>query len=160
VSGYTRNANAHTVSHVPHPLYLEQPREVIGDQGGVTRTETGAHVQVLYLFPTPGRLRFTLSAGPSYIRVEQDLVTTVRYGETYPFDEATFTRAETRKARRSEAGYNVGADATWMFNRTVGAGAVVRFSRATVKLHAPEGNRTISVDAGGTQAGIGLRIHF
>ncbi len=159
VSRYTRNAAVHTVSRVPHPLYLEQPREMIGDPGGITRAETSAHVQILYLLPTPGRLRITAAAGPSYINVEQDLIAMVRYQDTYPFDVATFTGADTRRARRGAAGFNVGADATWMFNRTFGAGGVVRFTRATVTLNAPE-NRTLSVDAGGTQAGVGIRIRF
>ncbi len=159
VSRHTRDHTVHTVSRVPHPLYLEHLRDVVGDAGGITRTETGAHVQVRFLVPTPGHLQFALSAGPSYISVEQDLITMVRYQDAYPFDDAPFTGADTKKARRSAAGYNAGADATWMFNRTFGAGAEVRFARARVKLHAP-GDRTLSVDAGGTQAGVGVRIHF
>ena len=159
VSRYTRDHTAHTVSRVPHPLYLEHLRDVVGDAGGITRTETGAHVQVLFLVPTPGHLQFALSAGPSYISVEQDLIAMVRYQDVYPFDDAPFTGADTKKARRSAAGYNAGADLRWMFNRTFGAGAEVRFARARVKLRAP-GDRTLSVDAGGAQAGVGVRIHF
>lgn len=158
VSRYTRNASAHTESRVPHPLYLEQPREVTGESGA-KRTETAAHVQVLYLVAAPGRLRVTASAGPSYINVEQDLIAMVRYQDTYPFDVATFTGADTRTARRGAAGFNAGVEGVWMFNRRFGAGALVRFTRATVKLDAP-GSRTIEVDAGGTQAGVGLRVRF
>ena len=159
VSRFTRESSAHTVSRVPHPLYLDQLREVTGDPGGITRTETGTHVQLLYLLPTPGRLRITAAAGPSYISVEQDLVAMIRYQETYPFDVAPFTGADTRTARRGAGGFNLGADATWMFNRRFGAGAVVRFTRATVRLHASS-SRTIGVDAGGTQAGVGVRVRF
>jgi hypothetical protein len=158
VSRYTRKAAAHTVSQVPHPLYLGQPREVTGDAAGITRTETGTHVQVLFLVPTAGRLQFSFSGGPSFISVEQDLVTAVRYQETYPFDDITFTGADTQKARRSAAGYNAGADAVWMFNRTFGVGGAVRFTRARVNL--PATGRTVGVDAGGAQAGIGIRVHF
>ncbi len=159
VSRYTRTAAAPTASRVPHPLYLDHLRDLTGDAPGITRTETGAHVQILYLLPTPGRLQITAAAGPSYINVEQDVVAAVRYTDTYPFDAATFTGADTTTARRGAVGFNAGADATWMFNRTFGAGAVVRFTSARVTLRAPS-NRTISVDAGGTQAGVGVRLRF
>ena len=123
------------------------------------RVPVCASVQVLCLVAAPGRLRVTASAGPSYINVEQDLIAMVRYQDTYPFDVAAFTGADTRTARRGAAGFNAGVEGIWMFNRRFGAGALVRFTRATVKLDAPD-SRTIEVDAGGTQAGVGLRVRF
>jgi hypothetical protein len=144
---------------VPHPLYLSDLRDVNGDAGGVTRTETGTHVQALVFLPRWRDLQLSLFGGPSYIKIEQDLITSVRYQEVYPFDEAVFTGADTRKASRSAAGFNAGVDASWMLNRTFGVGGVVRFAGARVKLHTSD-NRTISVDSGGTQAGLGVRVHF
>jgi hypothetical protein len=47
----------------------------------------------------------------------------------------------------------------WMLNRRFGVGGLVRFSKASVDLDAPD-NRTISVDAGGVYAGGGIRILF
>ena len=44
-------------------------------------------------------------------------------------------------------------------SRQFGVGGILRFSRATVDLDAPD-NRTVSVDAGGFYAGGGLRIVF
>ena len=49
--------------------------------------------------------------------------------------------------------------ASWMLGRTFGVGGILRFSKATVDLDAPN-NRTISVDAGGFYAGGGVRILF
>jgi hypothetical protein len=47
----------------------------------------------------------------------------------------------------------------WFFSKNVGVGGLVRFSRATIDLDAPE-NRTVSVDAGGVYAGGGVRVIF
>lgn len=158
VSRYSRTVTAHTSSSLPHPLYLERPRTLTGDAGG-TREETGVHVLAVFLVPATGRLRLELSAGPSFISVDQPLVAMVRRQEAYPYDVTTFTGADTRSGSRSATGFNAGIDATWMFNRTFGAGALVRFAAATVTLDAPSGH-TISIDAGGAQAGVGLRVHF
>jgi hypothetical protein len=46
-----------------------------------------------------------------------------------------------------------------MFTRLFGLGGMVRFSRADIDLDGPD-NRSISVQAGGVQAGAGVRVVF
>jgi hypothetical protein len=159
VSYFTRDDIASTTSSVPHPFFFDTPREVVGDATGVKRTETAAHVQAQYLINTGGRLRIVLSAGPSFFNVEQDLVSEIIVNETYPFDTAAFGSAVKAAAKGSAVAFNAGADVMWMFGRTVGAGGLIRFSKATVDLDAPN-NRTLSVDAGGFFAGGGIRFVF
>lgn len=159
VSYYTRDEAAGTTSRFPHPFFFEQPREVTGDAAGVKRSETAVHVQAMYLVNPGGRLRLVLSGGPSYFSVEQDLVTEVTVTETFPFDTATFASAQKTREKGSAPAFNVGADVMWMFGRRVGAGGVIRFSRASIDLDAP-GGRTTSVDAGGVYAGGGIRLLF
>ena len=159
VSYFTRDDVASTTSSVPHPFFFQQPREVIGDATGVKRSETGVHVQAMYLVSTGGRLRLVISGGPSFFNVEQDLVTEVTVTETYPYDTATFASAQKTRAKGSAVGFNVGADVMWMFGKTIGVGGLVRFAPATVDLDAPA-NRTVTVDAGGVYAGGGLRLLF
>lgn len=144
---------------IPHLFAFGQPRAITGEEGSIGRTETGAHVQLLYFVPTSGRLRFVLSGGPSRISLDQEVVTEVHYSETYPYDTAIFSRATTKQVKGSAVGFNVGADVQWMFGRSVGLGALVRFTRAQIDLDIATG-RTRSVDAGGVQAGGGLRIGF
>ncbi len=159
VSYFTRDDAASTTSSVPHPFFFDQPRQVTGDATGVNRTETAVHVQAMYLVNPGGHLRLILSGGPSFFDVEQDLVSEVVVTETYPFDTAAFGSAKKTKAKGSAAAFNVGADVIWMFGKTVGVGGLVRYSRATVDLDAPD-NRTVTVDAGGLYAGGGLRLLF
>jgi len=56
-------------------------------------------------------------------------------------------------------GYNASVDVTWMFARSVGVGGLVRYTRADVDLE-PAAGRTLSMKAGGVQAGGGIRFVF
>lgn len=159
VSNATRTGDAEVDARIPHPLLFEQPRTVEGSQPGISRTETAVHVQLLYSIEATRKVTLVLSAGPSIVHLEQELVTEVMYDETYPFDVATFKSAATGRAKASAAGFNAGADVRWMFARSIGLGGLVRFSRAIVDVETKDG-RTLAVRAGGVQAGVGIRVVF
>ena len=159
VSYFTHKDTASTTTRSPHPFFFNQFREVTGEAPNSSRTETAVHVQAMYFINPSGPLRVVLSAGPSFYNVEQDLVTEVVLRETFPFDTAEFSSARTQKVKGSAPAFNAGADVMWMLGRTFGVGGILRFSKATVDLDAPN-NRTISVDAGGFYAGGGVRILF
>jgi hypothetical protein len=161
VSRFTRDGTVSTTSSIPHPLFLVRNREVTGDPDGIRREETGIHVQAQYSIPLSKTLQLTLMGGPSVLHVNQAVVTNVNYTEEYPYDTATFSGVDTSRVKSSAGGFNVGADVRWMLSRSVGVGGIVRFSRATIDLDVdtPE-RRTISVDAGGTYVGAGIRFAF
>ena len=138
-------------ARIPHPFQFEQPRTVEGEQDAITHAETGVHVQLRYSIPMSSRVMLVLSGGPSRLNVEQELVTDVLYDEEYPFDEATFRSAPTRRSKASVTGFNAGADLQWMFGRNFGLGGMVRFIRGSVEL-TTDNDRRISVRAGGLQA--------
>jgi hypothetical protein len=159
LSRFRSDAVGSTSSSVPHPLFLQQHREVAGEAAGMARQETGVHLQVQYLAPLGRNVQLALIGGPSFVQVDQTLVIDANYSETYPYDTATFEGVDSRRVTGSAAGFNVGADLRWMFTRNVGAGVLVRFTRATVDLDAPDA-RAITVDAGGGQVGLGVRFAF
>jgi hypothetical protein len=159
VSNATRDGNAEVDARIPHPLLFAQLRTVEGSQPGISRTETAVHVQLLYTIAASPKIAVVLAVGPSIVHLEQELVTDVTYDEAYPFDAATFKSAPAHRAKASATGFNAGADVRWMFARSIGIGALVRFSRATVDL-STEDKRTLAVRAGGVQAGVGIRIAF
>ena len=159
VSFFSKSGTATTTSSFPHPFFFERPRTVTGDATNLARTERAVHVQAMYLVNPGGRLRMIFSGGPTFLNVEQDIVTEVVINDTFPFDEAEFASARSEKAKGSKTTFNVGADILFMFAPKVGVGGLLRYSRGTVDLDAP-GGRTISVDAGGVYAGGGIRILF
>jgi hypothetical protein len=158
VSQATRSGAAQVDARIPHPLLFQQPRTLSGTQSGVDTAETGIHLQIACAIRVTRRITVTPSGGPSYVRVGQELVTDVKYDETYPYDTATFTSAPTRRATAAALGFNAGADVRWMFTRSAGLGGLVRFTRANVDL--TSGSRTVPVQAGGIQAAAGLRFVF
>jgi hypothetical protein len=159
ISRSTVSGRATVTANIPHPFFDDQDRQVEGEATGLSRTESSAHLQLFYELPTAGRWRVRLFAGPSYVNLEQDLVRDVTVNETYPYDTATFQRAVTGRAKDSGIGFNTGADISWMFARRVGAGVLVRYTRASLDLNAPD-SRSVSSDGGGLQAGAGLRFRF
>lgn len=159
VSRFSGGSAAAVDARIPHPFQFEAHREISGESGRARRSETGVHVQFLYHLPAPGRLRAMLFAGPSYVAADQDLVREVRYDESYPYDAATFASADLARASGSAVGFNAGVDAFWMFTTRLGAGVLVRFTRASLDLDGPA-DRRIGVDAGGVHVGVGARVGF
>ena len=160
--GFTRASASRDVTvnaEVPHPFFIDQHRAVEGTATDLSRDETGVHVQLYWEPRLTGRMRVRLFAGPSFIDVKQDVVEGVEVTESYPFDEAAFGHARVGRASASGLGGHAGADLSWMMTRQVGAGVLLRYSRAGLDLNAPA-SRTVSSDAGGFQAGIGLRAVF
>jgi hypothetical protein len=159
VSRTSDNGSAQVDARVPHPFAFNQPRTISGKESGIVHAETGVHVQVQYLVPSSTHLDVVLSAGPSWLTVEQEAVTGVIVTESYPYDTASFGGAVTKLLNTSGPGYHAGADLAWMFSRNAGVGGLVRYTHANVNLDVAEG-RTIGIKAGGVQGGIGIRVKF
>jgi len=158
VTEATSRSPASVTAQIPHPFFFNRLRSIDGTTD-TERDELGTHIQIAYLANVGKRIRLILSGGPSVIRVEQTFVTDVKFSQEYPYDTATFTGATTRRSSASKTGFNAGADVLWMFSRQIGAGGLVRFTRATVDEDAGNG-RTVSVDGGGVQVGAGVRFLF
>ena len=158
VTRYSRRTEARVDAQVPHPFFDNQFRGIEGTTSTL-RGETTAHVLFGWMLPLSDRFRVVLTAGPSFVSVEQTLVTGVEFSETYPYDTAAFTGASTRRPSRRATGFNAGADVTWMFSTRVGAGGLVQISKARARV-SPADGRSIAVDAGGVQASGGLRLFF
>lgn len=158
VSQFSKGGSAAITANVPHPFQFNQFRSIEGTTS-TTRNELGVHLQFAYLLPLANRLRVIAFAGPSFFNVEQTFVTDVQYTQSFPFDTASFSRATTRRSTDSATGFNGGADVIWMFSRRFGVGGLVQYSAAQVREDAGN-NRSLKIDAGGIQAGGGLRMVF
>ncbi len=146
-------------AQVPHPFFLNKPRSITGTAPGLTRKETAVHLDIAYMAPLSRRLLLIAFGGASIFSVDQDIVTAIRIGETYPYDEASFTSATTTRASDSPVGFNVGADVTYLMWPSFGFGGTVRFSHATAKF-SESGVSTGSLDVGGVIVSGGVRWLF
>ena len=154
------NSSAAVAARIPHPFQFNQDRQVQGSSVSLKHREQVVHLSALYAAPIGEHFEVSVAGGPSLFIVNRDFVDNVLYDESYPYDTATFTGTTTRSVKKNQAGFHVGADASWFFTDKVGIGGLVRFSRATVKFPAAAGDDTVSADLGGVQAGLGLRLRL
>jgi hypothetical protein len=159
ISYFSASAATGVEARIPHPFQFNAYREISGTISAADRSETAVHAQVLYHLPLHGKLRAALFAGPSFIRGTHDVVREVRYDEAFPYDTATFAGADVSRASGSGVGFNAGADLFWMLTERFGAGALLRFTRASFELDGPA-NRQIPFDPGGVHIAIGARATF
>jgi hypothetical protein len=159
VSRFTDDRAASIEGELPHPFQFGQPRTIEGEASNLRRRETSGHLQIAWMGAPTSAIRFIVSAGPSWIRVEQGLITGVNYDEAYPYDVVTFTGVDRVLEKEEAVGFNAGVDVLWVFAKHVGLGGLVRFSRATATVSPAEG-RALELELGGLHGGGGIRILF
>lgn len=147
-SSNSRGDSGITVS-IPDPAFFDRPRIVTEDVAGLDRSELGLHLQAVWLTPVTDKFDVTFSAGPSFIRVTQQVAdVTVPVGTQ---------RINVTQASQSGTalGINVGLDGSYMFRPQVGAGIFIRYAGGSVDLPAVS-----NLKVGGFQGGVGLRLRF
>jgi hypothetical protein len=159
LSSYAKSEDASVAGSIPHPFFFNTFRNISGTAGSLQRRELAAHIQAAYVIPS-SRFDVVLSGGPTFFDVSQDLVSSVTFTDTYPYDTATFGSASTTRATGTKVGYNVGVDVGLTLARNFGVGVLFRFSRAALTLPLAGSSSGVAVDAGGPQVAGGLRFYF
>jgi hypothetical protein len=159
LSQVTRAGEAAYSGRYPHPFFFGQNRSADLSVTELDRTETGAHVSIAYLVPMTGRVRLVFFGGPSFYSVSQDVIEEITVNETYPYDAITLAAGTRAEISESMVGFHGGADVAWYFTSRVGLGALVRFTTATKSVAIGSG-QSFDLEAGGFQAGLGLRVRF
>jgi len=158
ISRVNRDEEGSFEAELPHPLFFNRDRRVSGDLTGFSYKETAVHVDLVYV-GTSGSLDFNLFAGPSFIKVESDLLDQLQYSQAYPYDTVTVTGTPARAFTDNPVGFNAGMSLDYRFGQRLGLGAKVRFSRAKASLQ-PASGQKVDLDAGGLQVGLGARVFF
>ncbi|HEV3141865.1 MAG TPA: hypothetical protein VGY57_15175 [Vicinamibacterales bacterium] len=153
----TESSTGSINAQIPHPLFYNKPRSVSGQSTGLAHDETGVHLQAIWVVPATPRWSIAIAGGPSWMIVDQSVVTDLTVTSTYPFDTATYGSAVSSHASTGRLGYNVGADVTYRQRPHAGLG--VTYSQASVPMTTSTGD-TVTVDAGGVRVGEGLRVRF
>jgi hypothetical protein len=144
----SRGDSGITVS-IPDPAFFDRPRIVTEDVAGLDRSELGVHLQAVWLTPVTDKFDVMFSAGPSFIRVKQQVATVI-----VPLGTQNIT--VTQESQSGTAlGINVGLDGSYMFRPQIGAGMFIRYAGGSVDLPAVS-----NLKVGGFQGGVGLRFRF
>ena len=145
---------AAVAAQIPDPLVTDRPRGASTSADGLDHSEDAVHLQVFYRFAVSPKMDITVGVGPTFFSVKQDLIDTVTVTEPTP----TITPVVV-EASDSPVGVNFGADLTYMVNKTIGAGVLLRYATGSADLATPSGS-SYSLDAGGFQFAGGLRVRF
>jgi hypothetical protein len=135
---------------IPDPLIFDRPLSATTTVTDLKHTERGIHLQAVWFLPVTDRIDVALSAGPSFIMVRQDLVTSI----SVPAGTQTANPVVTTE-KKTGVGVNLGFDGTYMVTRNFGAGLFLRYAGASVDLSTVD-----DLSVGGFQIGAGLRMRF
>jgi hypothetical protein len=160
---FSRVSNSGTwtgTARVPHPVIYDSPRTVTMSFADQNRVEKAYHFQIVWVLPLGEKLDVMASAGPTYFRVEQDVVGDPGVGEVgSPYSTVQMTDIAAVTSKIQKWGFNVGADVTYKIDKNFGVGGFVRYSGTTVNVDS--GIRAaFDTKVGGIQVGGGLRIRF
>jgi hypothetical protein len=150
VSRFSRESDAAVVATIPNPLVFDQPATLNLTQAALGHSETGVHLQAVWFFPPIDNMDVSVSIGPSFIHVSQDLV------RSATIDSAAQTvTLSSGNETGTAVGFNVGVDGNYFFNRNIGAGVYMRYAGGSVDLPSVPG-----LSVGGFQIGAGARFRF
>jgi hypothetical protein len=135
---------------VPNPLVFDSPRTVNTSVTDLQHAERAVHLQAVWFYPITNEIDIALSAGPSFIRVKQGVVSTV----TIPPGTQDATPNVTTESKTA-FGVNLGFDGTYLITRTLGAGVFVRWAGGKTDLPSIQ-----DLHVGGFQGGVGARLRF
>lgn len=157
----TNTTDAAISGSAPHPVFFNRPRSFTGEAGGLYRRENAAHLTFGWVVPVNDKLDVHVTAGPSFFRLQQDVVSDVTIAEGAGFTTVV-AQPLVVEQKRSVVGFNAGADATYILwqndNVRLGAGGFVRFAGATTDVRLLVSD--VETKVGGVQFGFGGRIRF
>jgi hypothetical protein len=158
VSWTASNQASEIVATVPHPLFFDQARTARLTTS-LKHSEVGVHVQASWALPLTEDIEMAVSVGPSVFRIKQDIVTGVQVAEVgAPFDQVRVVSATTETQSKTAAGVNVGLDFIYMLTPRLGGGLLIRYVSVSADMGDP--GAPVSIEAGGVQAALGLRLRF
>jgi hypothetical protein len=150
VSTFRGSGAAAAVVAVPDPLFFNKPKIKTfspSDYGDLSQTDTAVNFQVVWIKPLTNKLDLWLFAGPSVIRVKQEIASATETANAV-------AAIKSESASTAKAG-TVGADLSYRLNERYSVGGFVRYAGGEVDLPS-----VAKLKVGGVQAGGGVRFRF
>ena len=157
--GYARGTGRQEATFsLPDPFQFATPHRVTGEAAS-RRTLLDVHLQVLLLAKRSGPWDVTIMVGPSFTTLRQELaLNRFNYNYVFPFTSVTLDPITSGATKGEGFGANAGVSITRRWTRRIQFEGHVLGSTATADFDI--GTGPFSVQAGGVQAGGGLRFVF
>jgi hypothetical protein len=163
--GYHRGGNSSEASgsaRVPHPLVFNAHREVTVAAENLDRTEQAFHIQVGYMIVLNEDLSVHATIGPSFFRLNQEVMSDVAFTESGPPFTSVSTSGVIAERSDSVVGVNAGVDVAYRFYESdaynIGAGVFLRYAGGSARITVLQNE--VDSDVGGLQFGFGARVRF
>ncbi len=154
---YTQTEAAVVLARVPHPIFFDQVRTASYQADGIKNTTTAININAVYQIPFTTKVSFSVSGGPSIVKVNQDVVTAANLeSETPPFSSPNISSITLTAVKKTTVGFNLGADAVYSFTPRYGAGVTIRYLIASADVE----GLTDKLKVGGLQILAGIRVKF
>jgi hypothetical protein len=135
---------------IPDPIFYDSFKSVTKTTSGLSHSERGVHLQAMWSFPVAAKFDVAVSGGPSFISVEQQLLTAINVpAGTQELNVASGTESG------MAVGFNAGVDASYMITPRYGVGLSVGYNGGAVDLPS-----VAELKVGGVRTGFGLRVRF
>ena len=144
---------------VPHPIFYDAFRTAQGTVTGMEYREASVHMQGIWRFEPSPSFQIGVFGGPSLFNVSHDLLEKFEVEESNGFMNVAIVRPTLRRDSEGVFGAHAGVDAIVRIVGHLGAGAMVRYSRALGSFATPE-NAKVELTVGGWDAGVRVRLGF
>jgi hypothetical protein len=160
--GYSHFSRTGTVvgsASIPSPVsFSRPPTQLPISEAAAARSDRNVYLVAMWFFPIKEKIDVALAIGPSFTRVQQDLVVdsqAFRQNIVNAANASTNITPIVQNESGTAKGINVGVDAQYMFTPIIGAGIFVRYNGGSVDL--PD---AAELKTGGAQIGVGARLRF
>jgi hypothetical protein len=148
-STFGRPGGGTLTASVPDPIFYSRPTTVSGDASDLEHKERSIHLQATWLVPLSPKFDISLSAGPSFIRVSQELATA-------SVTSGTQSVSVTRSIESGTAvGFNAAFQGNYMFASRYGVGLFVGYAGGSLDLPTAK-----DFSVGGFRTGLALQARF
>jgi len=160
VTSLSTRSGATVSAAVPHPLFYNRKRLADFADTNLQHKQLGVHLHAVWVVPVNEKIDVAVSGGPSFFTVTQSLVSSVTIAAEIgaPYNVVEVASIATDKVSKNAFGVNVGVDMSYKVTEHLGGGIFVRYGGGSVNIPTSGGEQ--SIDVGGVQTGIGLRIRF
>jgi hypothetical protein len=156
------DADGEITGSVPSPIFFNRPRALSQTVTSLVRKEKATHLVFGWVVPVNEKFDVMVFGGPSFFRVDQDVVAEVEIGETGTPFTTVVAQPDRATRKKSATGIHAGLDATYILwsndEVRIGAGGFLRYAKATADILMLATEQP--TQAGGMQFGFGARIRF
>jgi hypothetical protein len=146
---FSNDGDGAVVASIPNPNVFNNPAVSTTNGSDLKHSEVGTHVLVVWSVPIDDKLDATISAGPSFFQVKQDVLSATVVPGTQTLNVATHSE------KKTGTGGNFAINLNYMLKPNYGVGIFLRYAGATVDLPSVE-----NLKVGGFQFGLGGRLRF